>query len=102
MVFTTLTLGQMAHALSIRSTRESLLTIGLFSNKALLGAVALTLVLQLAVIYLPFLQRIFNTQALSPGILVLNLALSAVILVAVEFAKWLQRRNGASSGGKNL
>jgi Ca2+-transporting ATPase len=99
MVFTTLTLGQMAHALSIRSTRESLLTIGLFSNKALLGAVALTLVLQLAVIYLPFLQRIFNTQALSPGILVLNLALSTVILVAVEFAKWIQRRTGVQAGG---
>jgi Ca2+-transporting ATPase len=99
MIFTTLTLGQMAHALSIRSTRDSLFTIGLFSNKALLGAVALTLVLQIVVIYVPFFQSVFSTQALSPGLLALNLALSTVILVAVEIAKWIQRRTGVPSGG---
>jgi Ca2+-transporting ATPase len=99
MVFTTLTLAQMAHALSIRSPRESLFSLGLFSNPALIGAVALTFVLQLAVVYLPFLQRVFDTEALSPGILALNLGLSAVVLIAVEFAKWLGRRNETRSEG---
>jgi Ca2+-transporting ATPase len=99
MVFTTLTLGQMAHALAVRSPRESLFRLGLLSNKALLGAVGLTFALQLAVVYLPFLQRVFDTQSLSPGVLALNLGLSAIILVAVEFAKWLQRRSDAQPVG---
>ena len=67
MVFTTLTLSQMGHALAIRSSRDSLFKIGLFSNKALLGAVLLTFILQLAVVYLPFMQEIFKTVALPPA-----------------------------------
>jgi P-type Ca2+ transporter type 2C len=93
MVFTTLTLGQMAHALAVRSSRESLFQLGLLSNKALLGAVALTFALQMAVTYLPFLQQVFNTHSLSLDILALNLGLSAIILLAVELAKWIQRRS---------
>jgi len=56
MVFTTLTLSQMGNALASRSARDSLFQIGLFSNKVLLAAVLLTLVLQLAVVYIPFLS----------------------------------------------
>jgi len=99
MIFTTLTLGQMAHALAVRSSRDSLFQLGLWSNKALLGAVALTFALQMAVIYLPFLQQVFDTHPLSLGILVLNLGLSTIILVAVELAKWVQRRNEAQPAG---
>ena len=60
MLFTTLTLSQMGHALAVRS-RESLFKVGLLSNKALLGAVLLTFVLQMAVVYVPFLQNLFKT-----------------------------------------
>src|SRR5690606_9022230 len=56
MVFTTLTITQMAHVLAIRSESESLWRLGLFSNLPLLGAVLLTLCLQLATIYVPILQ----------------------------------------------
>jgi Ca2+-transporting ATPase len=45
-LFTTLTLAQMAHVLAIRSERVSLFRIGLFSNKPLLAAVSLTVLLQ--------------------------------------------------------
>jgi len=92
MVFTTLSLSQMGNALAVRSDRESLLTLGLLSNKPLLGAVLLTLVLQMGVVYLPFLQRIFDTRPLPPGQLAVSIALSAVVLVAVELRKWVQRR----------
>jgi Ca2+-transporting ATPase len=92
MVFTTLTLSQMGHALAIRANQDSLFTIGLFSNKALLGAVVLTFVLQLGVVYVPFLQGIFNTQALSLFELLLSLILSTVVFWAVEAEKWLRRR----------
>ncbi len=67
MVFTTLTLGQMAHVLAIRSETEPLWKMGLFSNRPLLGAVLLTLVLQLATIYVPWVNPLFHTQPLTVG-----------------------------------
>ena len=94
MVFTTLTLAQMGNALAIRSNIDSFFTIGPFSNKLMLGAVALTFVLQLALIYLPFLQEFFNTVALEPRDLAISLALSTVVFIAVEIEKWIRRRTG--------
>jgi Ca2+-transporting ATPase len=93
MVFTTLTLSQMGNALAIRSDRESLFSIGLLSNKPLLGAVLLTFVLQLAVVYVPFLQEIFKTVSLSPADLAISLVLSTVVFWGVELEKWVSRRS---------
>jgi len=92
MVFTVLTFSQLANALAIRSERESLLRIGLFSNLPLLGAIALTVVLQLAIIYLPWLNAVFKTQPLDASELLLCLTLPLVVLVAVEIEKALIRR----------
>ena len=91
MVFTVLTMSQMGNALAIRSDRDSLFRIGLFSNPALLGSVALTFVLQLAVIYVPAMQRIFQTTSLSPAELITCLLLSTIVFGAVELRKWLAR-----------
>lgn len=95
MIFTTLTFSQMGHVLGIRSGQDSLFRIGLLSNTPLLGAVALTVVLQLAVVYVPFLQGVFTTIALSVGDLALSLALSTVAFWAVELEKLLMRRSAA-------
>ncbi|MBI4514641.1 MAG: cation-translocating P-type ATPase [Deltaproteobacteria bacterium] len=92
MVFTVLTLSQLGHALAIRSYKESLPRLGLWSNRPLLGAVVLTFALQLATIYLPPLNPVFKTTPLSAGELGLSLLLAAVVLVAVEVEKWLVRR----------
>jgi Ca2+-transporting ATPase len=92
MVFTVLTLSQMGHALAIRSESESLLRRGLLSNTPLLGAVGLTIALQLATIYVPYLQPVFHTTRLPLDELALCLALSTVIFVVVEIEKWLVRR----------
>ena len=92
MVFTTLTLSQMAHVMAIRSERESLFQIGLLSNKPLLGAASLTVVLQLALVYVPFLQRFFETRSLPAADLALTLAVSTVIFWAVELEKRFARR----------
>jgi Ca2+-transporting ATPase len=91
-VFTVLTVSQLFHSLAVRSERESLFSIGLFSNLPMLGAVILTLLLQLAVIYMPVLNSIFHTQPLPLFDLAVCLALSSLVLVAVEFEKWLMRR----------
>jgi len=92
MVFMTLTLSQMGNALAIRSERDSLFSIGLLSNKAMLGAVLLTFVLQLAVTYVPFLQPIFRTQALTAGELAISLGASTVVFIASEIWKAFLRR----------
>ena len=95
MVFTVLCLSQMGHAMAIRSDRQSLFQIGLLSNKPMLGAVALTFALQMATIYVPFMQKVFKTEALSLTDLLIALALSSVVFWAVEIEKWVKRRKDA-------
>ncbi|MBI5876315.1 MAG: cation-translocating P-type ATPase [Chloroflexi bacterium] len=95
MVFIVLTLAQMAHVLAIRTGRDSLFTAGVFSNMALISAIGLTFVLQLAVVYLPFMQEFFSTKPLAWPDLLIALALSSIIFWAVELEKWVQRRRTA-------
>ena len=91
MVFTVLTLSQLGHVLAIRSEKDSLFSVGIFSNPMLLFAVLLTFMLQMATIYIPALNPIFKTEPLSMSELVLCLALSSVVFIAVEIEKWLIR-----------
>ncbi len=90
--FTTLTLAQMGNALATRSDRDMLWQIGLFSNKAMLGSVLLTFALQLAVIYVPFLNRAFSTTPLSLRDLLISLGFGTIVFLAVESFKWIQQR----------
>jgi Ca2+-transporting ATPase len=98
MAFTVLCLAQLAHVLAIRSERHSLFTQGLTSNAPLLGAVVLTLALQLAAIYVPALQAVFKTQPLGPAELTLAVAAAGVVFVAVEIEKWTMRRRDHRRG----
>lgn len=93
MVFTVLALSQMGNVLAIRSERESLFQMGLFSNMPLLGAVLLTIGLQMSVIYLPSLNAIFKTSPLSALELAACLALSSLTFVIMEIEKSLARRS---------
>jgi len=87
MVFFTLAGFQMFHVMAIRSERESIFTVGLLSNKALLGAVVLTFILQLMITYIPILQRIFKTAPLSAVELIICIAISFSVFIAVEVEK---------------
>ncbi|MGB5541549.1 MAG: cation-translocating P-type ATPase [Gammaproteobacteria bacterium] len=91
-VFTVLTVSQLFHSLAVRSESESLFTIGLFSNLPMLGAIAVTLLLQLAVIYVPALNGVFHTRPLPLSELAMCLAVSSLVLFAVEIEKLLMRR----------
>lgn len=97
MVFTTLVLAQMGNALAIRSSSQSLFTIGLFTNPLMVIAVSTTFVLQILLIYFPPLQSVFRTEALSVGELVVCLGASMIVFIAVEMYKWLMRRREQES-----
>jgi Ca2+-transporting ATPase len=98
-LFTTLTLSQMGHAMAIRSERDSLFSIGVFSNRPLIGAVALTFALQISAIYVPFFQNLLNTESLTARDLAISVALSAVVFWCVEAEKWFIRRKGRDLQG---
>jgi Ca2+-transporting ATPase len=92
MVFTTLVLSQVAMAVGTRGERVPLWRLGLFKNRSMVGAVILTVVLQLVVIYLPFMQNLFGTQPLTVTDLVIALILSLVALVMAEIVKGIRYR----------
>jgi len=92
MVFTVLTLTQLVHVMAIRSEKESLFSVGLFSNRPMALAILVTFLLQMATIYVPVLNPIFKTEPLDAGELVACLLISCVVLLAVEIEKWLVRR----------
>jgi Ca2+-transporting ATPase len=100
MVFTVLCLSQMGHVLAIRSERESFFRQGARSNKPLLWAVLLTFVLQMATIYVPFLNPIFKTEPLSAGELGITLLLSCVVFLAVEIEKSIKRARAEGISGE--
>jgi Ca2+-transporting ATPase len=91
MVFTTLCFAQLYHVMAIRSETRSLFSIGLWSNRPLLLAVVVTVLLQMMVIYVPFFNGLFHTEPLS-GMELLNVAaVSGLVFVAVEIEKWVKR-----------
>ena len=90
MGFTILVFAQMLNALCSRSHDQSVF-VGLFANKWLWGAIALSALLQVVVIYVPFLNTAFGTMPLSAGAWVECLGLAMVVLVASELRKCVLR-----------
>ena len=92
MVFTTLCFMQLGHVLAIRSEWTSLFSQGLTSNRQLLAAVLLTVLLQLAVIYLPAGNEWFGTVPLQLFDLGVCVSAAVVIFAVVEAEKAIRRR----------
>ncbi|KAJ2050328.1 High affinity Ca2+/Mn2+ P-type ATPase-like protein [Coemansia sp. S16] len=92
MTFTTFVCFDMFNALTCRSARRSVFDFGLFTNTAFNFAVAGSLLGQLGVIYMPFLQRVFQTEALGIFDIVKILVLSSSVLWVDEAVKWWEAR----------
>ena len=90
MGFTILVFAQLFNAIASRSARQSAF-VGLFSNKWLWGAIGLSVVLQLVVIYVPFLNSAFGTTPLGSWAWVECICLAAVVLIASEIYKAIMR-----------
>ncbi|MGD8998404.1 MAG: cation-translocating P-type ATPase, partial [Anaerolineae bacterium] len=87
MAFVTLSASELVRAYTARSERASLFRLGVFSNKYMQYAVSLSVVLLLVVVYVPFLQPIFNTVALGAREWLVMLPLLIVPSVAAEVTK---------------
>lgn len=90
-VFNVLCLSQLGHAIAVRSAHPTLTPKRLFTNKPLLGILAVSFGLQMAVTYVPFLQPVFRTQSLPLRELLLVLGVSAFVLFVLEAQKMIAR-----------
>ena len=92
MVFTTLCFVQLGNALSVRSVYHSIFSSGIFGNRAIWGAILLTVILQLLIIYVPLLQTVFKTAALTFNALAAVIAITIVCVLIIELVKYLNKR----------
>ncbi|VDM43176.1 unnamed protein product [Toxocara canis] len=97
MTFTCFVLFDMWNALACRSSRKLIWEIGLLRNRMFCLAVSASLLCQLAVIYFPPLQRIFQTEALSLFDLVFLCVLTSSVFIVAETRKYFELRLRKSS-----
>lgn len=96
--FTVLALGQIFHVLAIHAgTKRSFFSVWFGENRFLLYAVIGTFALQLAVIYIPFLQFTFETFPLAPLDLLISFLIASVILFVIEIQKIILRQQDAQA-----
>lgn len=95
MTFSVLCFSQLGHALAIRSNKTSLFKNGLLSNKPMIFAILLTITLQMLIIYIPIFNEIFKTKGLSINELLLTIAASSIVFLAVSFDKTIRYKKNS-------
>ncbi len=96
MVFTMLCLSQMGHAIAVRSSHKLAIEMSQLSNPYVLLAVVTTTVLQLLLIYVPFLRNFFGTHYLSITDLLVCVGFSSLLFLWIELEKLFIRSRSAT------
>nr|WP_302373629.1 calcium-translocating P-type ATPase, PMCA-type [Enterococcus asini] len=96
MAFATLVFGELTRAFAVRSETRSIFSIGVFSNSAMNKAFVVSLAMQLAVLFIPFLQEIFKVQSLTGTEWIIVIALSLVPLIVSEITKAFRRQGNTT------
>ncbi|MGA2172222.1 MAG: calcium-transporting P-type ATPase, PMR1-type [Sedimentisphaerales bacterium] len=91
--FVVLACSQLFHAFNCRSQTESLFKIGVFTNPKLILANGVSFLLQMMVVYVPFLRTVFKTEMLSLLDWLMVIALSSLPLWAMEIIKAINKKN---------
>ena len=92
MAFVTLSLCELFRAYTVRSERVSIFKLGVFSNKWMQYAVAVSLLMLMLVINVSFLQPIFNTHYLSLNEWVIVIGLALIPAISEEITKFFLRQ----------
>ncbi len=90
MAVTTVIMFQIFYLLNCRSMRDSVLSIGFFSNPAVFIGIGAVLVLHALFIYLPYMEHVFRSAPLAPIDLLKSVAAGAIILPVISVEKWLR------------
>jgi Ca2+-transporting ATPase len=90
MAFAVLSFSQLFHAFNVRSNKLSIFRLGLFSNRKLIGAVLASSLLQLAVMFIPILSKLFHVVGLDLGQWAYVVLLSSMPILVVEILKLLK------------
>lgn len=91
-VFTTLCFVQLGNALSVRSAYHSLFSKDIFANRGMWLAISGTVILQLLIVYVPFLDTIFKTAPLSLDVMLAILVATGVSVLLIELVKLANRK----------
>ena len=92
MAFLTMSMSEIFHSFNLRSRRQSIFTIK-NQNKFLWGAMAVSLMLTIAVIYVPFLSNAFGLESISFLEYIVSILMAFSVIPIVEVVKFFQRRN---------
>lgn len=92
MAFMVLVSTQMFYSLAMRSSKKSIFTIGLFTNKYLIGAIVFGIVAQMLIIEIPFMQKAFGLQMLDLKGWIMAIFLGLVPLILNELLKLFRNR----------
>jgi len=95
MAFVVLAASQLFYSLSMRNATKSIFQVGLFTNKALIGAIIVGFILQIGVISVPFLADAFKVHALSVRDWLLVIGFALVPLVVNELIKVFMRMDNS-------
>jgi Ca2+-transporting ATPase len=90
-LFNTLAFAQIFQAIGTRSSSDSIYQIGFFSNPTMAYLIFSTAALQMAAVYLPFMQRFLGTSALSGFQLLLSVGAASLVLIFAEIEKRFRR-----------
>jgi P-type Ca2+ transporter type 2C len=93
LVFAIMSIGPLLHSFNCRSEHKSLFSVGVFTNRALWGAVMLGILLQAVTIYVPVLRPVFKTAPLDGTDLLWVFGMSLVPFVMIELYKLIFLRN---------
>ncbi|KAG1049090.1 hypothetical protein G6F43_008562 [Rhizopus delemar] len=100
MTFTTFVFFDMFNALACRSEKQSIFSIGFFSNKMFNMAVGGSIVAQMAVVYIPFFQSIFQTESLTLHELIKVILVTSTVFWVDELKKLLRSKRIIRSGSR--
>ena len=92
---TAIVVSQFFNALAVRTDRQSVFTVGVFSNPRLIAAGCFGIGLMAAISYVPLLQDVFNTAAQGAADWAVLVGFGVLLLAAEEARKWWVRRRPA-------
>ena len=89
---TAIVITQIANVFACRSFKESVFSIGLFSNRLIFAGIAFEIVLQLFIVYHPWGNKIFSTAPIASGIWLLLIPFAVILFLSEEMRKLISRR----------